>query len=137
MKIILPLSVTLPRKKGDKIWICNLNNYRNTHFQVLNQVKIAYALKVKEAVKGMTMKGDLLIFQYMIFPSSKRSFDLSNVCSVIDKFTCDALITEGIIKDDNYKNIKEVIYRFGEIDKENPRCELIIYEPIIRQEGKK
>lgn len=129
MKIILPLSVTLPRKKGDKIWICNLNNYRNTHFQILNQVKIAYALQIDKELQSVDFINGPILLTYTVFAGSNRKFDLSNVCSVIDKFVCDAMVAQGIIKDDNYKIIREVVYKFGGIDKENPRCELMI-EPM-------
>jgi hypothetical protein len=50
---------------------------------------------------------------------------------VIDKFTCDALIENMLIHEDNWKVIKEVVYRIGEMDKVNSRCELTI-ESIVR-----
>jgi hypothetical protein len=128
MKIILPLSVTLPRKKKeDKVFTLNLNIYRNSHHFILNDAKIAYKEKVRESIVGMEkIEYSPLIFTYTLYPSSGRKFDLPNVCSIIDKFTCDALIEFGIIPDDSYKVIGNVIYKFGRVDKDNPRCELVI-----------
>jgi len=139
MKIILPLSVTLPRKKkDDRVWILNLNQYRNTHHMILNQAKTIYANYVKTSFSVMVTTGTLellrppLHFTYTVFPGSNRSFDLANVCSIIDKFTCDALVEIGVISDDKYKVIPAIDYRIGTTDKDNPRCELVI-EPLTPQ----
>jgi hypothetical protein len=127
MKIILPLSITLPRKKGDRVWILNLNSYRNTHFHVLNQAKVAWkSVAGKGIVNGDISNVYPYRFTYTVFPSSNRKFDLANVLSIIQKFTDDALIEFGIIPDDSYKIIPEIDYRFGGVDKDNPRCELEI-----------
>ena len=129
MEIVLPLSVTLPRKtKADKIFALNLNIYRNTHYLVLNQAKIAWKDIVEKTFwRSPFMLGDgPYRFTYTVYPASNRKFDISNVCSIIDKFTCDALIEIGVITDDSYKIIPSIDYRFGGVDKENPRVELNI-----------
>jgi hypothetical protein len=133
MKIVLPLSVTLPRKtKADKVVALNLNVYRNTHYLVLNQAKIAYKEQVKIAMytsKGV-IKGGIwdgpYHFTYTVFPANNRAFDLANVLPIVQKFTDDALIELGFIKDDNWKVVRAVDYRFGGVDKTNPRVELEI-----------
>jgi len=127
MKLILPLQVMIPRKTcEDKRVILNLNVYRNAHHMTLNQAKIEMGKHVSIAIKecGGDAPSPPYRLVYTVFPSTGRAFDLGNVCSIIQKFTDDALIEMGIIKDDNYKVIREVIYRFGEVDKENPRAEL-------------
>ena len=124
MKITLPLSVTLPRKtKADRVWILNFNSYRNTHFHILNQAKIAY--KDLIVVAGL-MPMPPYRFKYTIYPVNHRKFDLGNVLPVVAKFAEDALIEYGILSDDNYKIIREVIYDVGFMDKDNPRVELVI-----------
>jgi hypothetical protein len=130
MTIKLPLSVTLPRKKGSgRIWVLNLNSYRNTHFQILNQAKAAYAEIVSLAVtisRGRLASTPPYRFVYTIYPGTGRSFDIANVAPIIQKFTDDALISLGIIPDDNYKIIPSVDYRFGGVDRADPRAELWI-----------
>ena len=136
MKLILPLSVTMPRKtKADRIWVLNLNSYRNTYFQILNKAKAMYKpLVEKEIIRLGTCEPseqDRLInppfhFVYTIYPATGRKFDLANVLPIIQKFTDDALIEMEIISDDSWKVIKAIDYRFGATDKENPRCELEI-----------
>jgi len=130
MKIILPLSVTIPRQtKADKVFNLNLNIYRNSHHFTLNAAKTLWkdvvATSISKSEKDFTT-GNLLSFRYTIYPSSNRKFDVANVCSIIDKFTCDALVEFGVIPDDSYKVISQVIYKIGKTDKENPRCELEI-----------
>jgi Holliday junction resolvase RusA-like endonuclease len=127
MKIILPFSVTLPRKtKDDKVFNLNLNIYRNTHHMVLNQAKIAWKEIVRTAVGRNLITGPPYAFTYTAYPASNRKFDLGNVLSIIQKFTDDALIEMNVINDDSYKVIPVVSYKFGRVDKENPRVELEI-----------
>ena len=131
MKLILPLSVTLPRKtKADKVFALNINIYRNSHHFILNQAKARYRDIVHVLWRGTF--NDITIappyrFVYTIFPASGRRFDLGNVLSIVQKFTEDSLVEMGVIPDDNYKIIRAIDYRFGKIDKEFPRVELEIF----------
>ena len=130
--IKLPLEVFIPRKtREDKKIIMNLNIYRNTHYMTLNAAKVEMKEHVRLAI-GNAGDADIsppYLFTYTVFPATGRKFDLGNVCSIIQKFTDDALIDIGVIKDDNYKVVNEVRYRFGGIDKTDPRAELTI-EPM-------
>ena len=128
MRIItLPLEVWIPRKTTeDKRVILNLNVYRNAHHMTLNAAKHEMAKHVQLAVVGMEPLKGRFRFTYIIFPATGRKFDLANVCSIVQKFTDDALIEAGLLKDDNYKIVAEVNYRFGGVDKETPRAELMI-----------
>jgi len=127
MKLILPLEVMIPRKtREDKKIILNLNIYRNAHHFTLNAAKKEMLEHVRQSLPGGNIQAPPFRFTYTIFPSSGRAFDLGNVCSIVQKFTDDSLIELGVIKDDNMKIVKEVVYRFGGVDKENPRAELDI-----------
>ena len=64
---------------------------------------------------------------YMLYPSNSNC-DLMNVVSVIDKFLNDALQDCGVIVNDNIKFYKHMIATVKEIDKINPRIEIIIEE---------
>lgn len=129
MVLSLPLKVSLPRKNKDRVFILNLNTYRNTHHMILNSAKVLYKDQVALAY---AMAGARKLpeppyrFTYTVFPANRRAFDLGNVCSIIQKFTDDALIQMGVLTDDNYKVVGAVDYRMGSVDKENPRCELTI-----------
>lgn len=135
MKIILPFTVTIPRKKKeDKVFALNLNNFRNAHHFVMNQAKILWkdVVTISVAQSGHYSRGIVELvdapftFTYTAYPASNRKFDLGNVLPAVQKFTDDALIEIGIIPDDSYKVIPAIEYRFGGIDKENPRIELVI-----------
>ena len=133
MTITLPLSVTLPRKtKADKVWILNLNSYRNAHYHILSDAKETWKSIVMASLQGSgVLCGDLpncppYRFTYTLFPNSNRRTDLANVLSIVQKFTDDALVEYGIIPDDCHKIIPVIIYQFGHVDKDRPRVELQI-----------
>ena len=129
MKIILPLSVTLPRKtKADKVFTLNLNIYRNCHYMTLNQAKVLWKDIVAQSTAGkQIVEPSPFKFVYTVYPATGRKFDIANVLSIIDKFTADALQEFGFITDDSYKVIPIIVYKFGGVDKEKPRVELEIY----------
>lgn len=139
MKIVLPLTVTLTRKtKADKVFSLNLNVYRNSHHMILNQAKIAWKEIVSWRIIQLGVNDEPRCtdpppyhFTYTVYPGSNRKFDLANVCSVIQKFTDDALIEINVIRDDSYKVIPEITYKFGSVDKANPRVELEIRQAIL------
>lgn len=136
MKLSLPLSVLVPRiKKDDLVFWLNLNVYRNAHYQTLNQAKKLYKDQVMIALidagwsprkaKAKKLEGPLAL-TFTLFLGRKVAADVSNICSIVDKFTCDALVELKVIEDDNINIIPAAYYEFGGIDKENPRCELEI-----------
>lgn len=66
--------------------------------------------------------------EYTLYPKTKRLCDVSNILSIVDKFFCDTLVKEGKLEDDNYTYIPKVSYQIGEVDKLNPRAEILIKE---------
>lgn len=123
MKIDLPLEVHYSKKKK---FILNLNNYRNAHYRVLSISKSLYSDNLVPRLKGFDRFTEPVSLTYTYYARSKRRLDISNPCSIIDKFACDALVKAEILEDDSFKQIKEVVYKFGGIEKDNPRCELVI-----------
>ena len=121
MEVInFPLTVMVGRKP----FSLNLNKFRNTHYAVLAKAKENY----KSLVKLPKAHYDKVRLEYTLFPKTKRRLDVSNVCSIVDKFASDMLVDAGILDDDNFDIVVEVVYRFGCIDKDNPRCELKVVE---------
>src|SRR5690242_17215389 len=104
--IPLPLKVRVSKKRE---FTLNLNQYRNTHFQVLNKAKVIF-----EGVVGPLLKGipslDGCTLEYRLFPSSRQLCDVANVCSVVDKFFSDTLTSQGKLEDDNYTFVPKVVY---------------------------
>jgi len=122
MKIDLPLEVYYTKNKK---FILNLNNYRNAHYRILSNAKKIYADNLVNRISYPKYE-EPVVLTYTYYAKSKRRLDVSNPCSIIDKFTCDALVKAEVLEDDSSKQIKQVIYKYGGIDKENPRCELVI-----------
>jgi|TARA_R100000935_G_scaffold52288_1_gene79371 hypothetical protein len=123
LEIDLPLEVFYSKKKK---FILNLNNYRNAHYRVLSIAKKLYTDNLIPRLEDFDSFSEPVTLTYTYYAKSKRRIDVSNPCSIIDKFACDALVKAEILEDDSFKQIKEVVYRFGGVDKENPRCELVI-----------
>ena len=128
--VTLPLEVYYSEKKK---FILNLNNYRNAHYRILSIAKKVYTENLVERIKDYSRFDDPVSLEYIYYAKSNRRLDVSNPCSIIDKFTCDALVKAEIIEDDSFKQIKKVSYVFGGVDKNNPRCELTIKcFPLVR-----
>ena len=137
LAISLPLFVDLQRKtkKAKRIYL-NLNVFRNNHYQINNEIKRQYRDIVHLAILGAGYRLDKpltppLRATYTLYPQSKRRIDISNPLSIVDKFFCDAITSLNLIPDDDYKNIPEVRYLFGAVDKNRPRCDVVL-ETIAR-----
>lgn len=127
-KLSLPLSIAIGSSKRKK-FILNLNQFRNLHYRSLNNCKRNYADIVS------TLCGDrpyrippdtAVLAIYIYYAPTKRLVDVANPCSILDKFTCDAIVKRGVMVDDNVRHLKEVRYVWGGVDRENPRCDLLL-----------
>ena len=126
IKIIAPLYVMLKRvTKDDRKMIINLNNYRNWHYIISNDTKIAYKEAIKDQIKGLKFKNKIRL-NFQLFKGTKRVSDKANVLSIQEKFFCDALVECGCISDDKDEVIEDQHYSRTELDRENPRVEIII-----------
>jgi len=131
MKFILPLEVfTTKRRTPKSKFILNLNHYRNAHFLMLNAAKIAFKKAVEDQILAAPKQDKNAKFRliYTLFPKTRRRTDIANPLSIIDKFFCDALSEFGFWADDDSGHLIEVIFRLGEVQKENPRaeCEVMV-----------
>ena len=121
--ITLPLAVPVSTKK----WMMlNLNVYRNAHYRDLDKAKKGFADRVFPLVRDLP-KLDKVLIAYSLFTPNKRTVDTANVCSVVDKFFSDVLVSAGKLEDDNCKVLPTVAYSWGGIDIDNPRVEANIH----------
>lgn len=124
----VPVRVILPRKTiADKKIPLNLNEYRNAHYQILNQAKIIFTEDLKDKLEGLKLQAPIVIRYYLTL-GTRAETDVANICSVVDKFFSDALVHYGCIEDDNYKILKGVSFEFSEIDPGNPHVDIEIIE---------
>lgn len=124
---ILEITVPLRVNVGKKTFSCNLNQYRNAHYRLLNDAKKNYAgfiynMGLRDRIE------DPVVMVYSIYAPNKRLYDVMNVGSVTDKFACDALVNSKVFIDDNYNYIRYVACEHAGIDRDNPRAILRIYD---------
>lgn len=120
-KVILPLF--LEEGKTRKKWL-TLNNYRNWHYQVSNNLKRKFKLAIQSEL-DFKFSGKIII-DYKYYAPNQRKRDLMNVISVIDKFFQDAMVEKGCIEADDISIVIEVNSKYMGIDRNNPRLEVII-----------
>lgn len=96
MKFISPLQLMVGLRKK---FILNLNQYRNTHFRVLNYAKQLYKDWMKPQIIK-SKKKDKIITVYKVYANSNRHYDVGNVCCVHEKFFEDAFVELGKLPDD-------------------------------------
>lgn len=126
----MPLVLNLPlrirnRVKTESYFYLNMNAYRNAPFHELSDMKIKFAEMVQNQI-AMCPEFEWVEFKYILFPGNAREMDTNNICSIVDKFFCDAFVKAGKLFDDNYKYLRKSSFEFGEIDRNNPRVELHI-----------
>jgi hypothetical protein len=120
-KFNVPLFIEVGVKKKKKQYL-NLNLYRNMPFHLNNNLKKEMKRIVSEL--GLDFYYEKFNIHYKLFLPDKRLRDISNVCCVIDKYVCDALVENGNVPDDNYQHLDRVLYSFGGVDIDDPRCEV-------------
>lgn len=126
--ISLPLYLLLSKKEGGKKYYINLNQYRNWHFQVSNNLKRKYSQIVSSLLPPNLSFKNKIELTFTLWKRDKRRQDRANPLSIHEKFFCDALVSTGAIPDDNDTFITSTHYYTGGIDRENPRVEIRIRE---------
>lgn len=120
--ISCPLSVPTTTKKR---FYLNLNQYRNAHHFTLAKAKVNFHEMMAQRVKHLP-QFDTVNLIFTLYPGTEQLVDTSNVCSIVDKFFSDVLVKCKKIQDDNRKIVLSVVYRYGEIDRLNPRVDVSI-----------
>ena len=121
--ITLSLPLFITNRSNKRKWL-TLNNYRNWHYQVSNDIKRRFKSEVFDKL-DFNIKGRVKI-EYFYFAPDKRTRDLMNVISVIDKFFQDAMVERGCIESDDLSTVVEVNSCYMGIDKQDPRLDVMI-----------
>jgi hypothetical protein len=96
-------------------------------------MKIAFKNKIEDQLASLPTMGGVKL-TYTLFMGSSREADLSNICVVVDKFFCDALVEAGKLPDDSVSYLQSIDYRFGGVDKSNPRVEITLEPTSIKED---
>lgn len=127
IKVIMPVYWVQKRKtKADKTELLGMNWYRNAHFQDLNKCKKELSNYVNQQLMMQRKKiTEQYEVHYTYFYKNNAS-DLMNVVSLSSKIVNDCLQEMGIVVNDNVQYCIRESAVVGGMDKENPRCEIII-----------
>jgi len=117
--VICPLKVNVSKRRH---FILNLNGYRNAHYRTLSASKSAFFEAMKSQVKELPGWHRVSV-RFTMFPQTKRRMDISNTCSIIDKYLMDVVVALGKLPDDDYRHVIKVSYHYGGVDKLRPRVE--------------
>lgn len=124
MRVVIESPIKIP--VGKKYFNLNMNEYRNKHFRILSKAKNNHFDVIKHQVRKIKPVDEPIKITFVLWKEGGRKRDVSNVCSVVDKFVCDALVKLNKIPDDCHEFIPQVEYLYGGIDRKNPRCDVII-----------
>ncbi len=102
-------------KKLNRPFTISSKNHSDWHTQAM------YQLLGKRPVQGNIERLEMILY-----PKTKRKGDLDNKAASI----LDLLVDKQIIEDDSWYTIPELNVKFGGVSKDNPRCEITIYEKI-------
>ena len=126
--VFSPVSVTIPRKtKKDRIVYLNLNTYRNLHYIINNQAKGIYKELMETQISKLP-KFNKIALLFELHKGSKRKIDRHNICSIVQKFFCDALVELGKLDDDDDRFIISEKYITGDFSKGKPSVTIHIKE---------
>lgn len=81
-------------------------------------------MSLRSQFQGYQLSGYPIPITLVFYYGTKRRKDIDNGAASV----MDALVTAGILEDDNYNFVDCLILRFGGHDKENPRVEIFLDE---------
>ena len=121
----IKLEVGLTKKKTHYL---NLNKYKQWHFQENNRLKKLFKISVAKFIRQLEPIKGRCKLTYTIYYENNRKFDIDNVGAVVSKFNSDALVELGVLVEDNYDYVVEIVFKYGGIDRDNPRCDVVLEE---------
>ena len=125
----VPLRLNKTKRK-ENWWFLNLNNFiqASRNFSYRNSLKQKYSESIKPCVENLPQIRNKVYIQYTIYGKDARKFDIPNVYTVVDKFLMDVLVKRGVLLEDDYRYYPVGMWRWGGIDRENPRADIVITE---------
>lgn len=98
------------------------NRYKGAALKRMNEEVIAIA--IKQCLNGIKIESPVEMHYLWVVPNKRT--DRDNV-AFSKKFVQDALVSAGVLKDDGWDKVVGFSDRF-EVDKDNPRIEVLIKE---------
>lgn len=111
--------------KADRVMIRNAGHCFSQGNAFKQSVQQDVQMCIKRDLKGLVIENSIRIKYCFFEPNRKR--DKDNVASFAMKVIQDALVKEGVIKNDGWREIESFECYFF-VDKENPRIEVTLIE---------
>lgn len=122
MEYLLTIPGTLPNL-NDYIAAERTNRHKGAKMKADNGNIVAVA--IRQCLRGVRIEKPVFMEYTWIEPSRRR--DKDNISSFGRKVIQDALVQCGVLQDDGWKYVVGFSDRF-EVDRENPRIEVLIKE---------
>lgn len=124
-KVESPIHIIEYRKNKAVKTALNFNRVRNMQGFVYGRLKEEYTRIMLPRLTHLPVFKRVEL-EYYLYTGSNHKSDVMNWVSVIDKFFQDVLVKAGKIPDDNFEYVPIITSRFMGVDRDNPRCEIII-----------
>lgn len=108
---------------NDYIAVERTNRHKGAKMKAENGNIVSAA--IRQCMRGVRIEKPVFMEYLWVEPSRRR--DKDNISSFGRKVIQDALVDTGVLKDDGWKYVVGFSDRF-ELDKENPRIEVLIKE---------
>jgi len=115
------------KHKKPRTFLVSMNELRNAHYHMQNNIKrwfTDYFTGIFLANPVVPIVGPYEI-AYVYYYKNSAS-DLGNVCSLTDKYFCDAIQEVGVVVEDNVSYCKKITFLVGSQDKDKPRIEIFL-----------
>ena len=112
----IPLYLETGVKKKKRHYL-NLNQYRNWPFHQSNNLKKEFKRVITPMIPDVYY--ERFTVTYTVYLPNKLKRDISNICSVVDKFFVDALVELKKVPEDNYEHLPLITYKYGDITPKN------------------
>jgi len=111
--------------KADRVMIRHAGHCYSKGNEMKQSVQREVQMYIKRSLRGVEINNPISITYYFYEPNRRR--DKDNVASFAMKVIQDALVAEGVIKNDGWQSIESFTCHFF-VDKEEPRIEVILEE---------
>ena len=117
--MIITIKGDTPSKKNSKRIF--RNQYTGKPFIASSEVYERWYRGAMPQLKGVQPVGEISRVGIIFYPKTRRASDLTNKAESI----MDLLVDAGIIEDDNWFICPDIRLKFGGVDHENPRAEVM------------
>lgn len=123
----LPLEIKKGKKK-DKYSI-NFNVFMRSHHTAITKMRTLYQQLVEDKLskENRNNTGTFKVL-FVYYRPNMIARDLSNMCSIVDKFTMDVLTKKGIIPNDSVNYVTSVHYLFGGTKKDQHFIDFYLFK---------